>query len=184
MARPRSAAAVVCNVGIHQAVERAPVGSDIAGRSAQPWKNGQLGHSFSLWERFKLVFSAGDNLTCDFRECWRSARSLFGRRSSSTESSHSSHGGSWHTNQSGRRGTSLRWRRSPQPSSPHAADPHPPASTGWRKPLLVLRCRRPARGKLCLCHTMMISEGSLPGAKLCWLIYRSSGGGSHSGRRA
>ena len=154
MARPRSAAAVVCNVGIHQAVERAPVRSDIAGRSAQPEEimgTVQIGVRYS-----RRCCSA--NLTCDFRECWRSARSLFGRRSSSTESSHSSHGGSWHTNQSGRRGTSLRWRRSPQPSSPHAADPHPPASTGWRKPLLVLRCRRPARGKLCLCHTMILSQ--------------------------
>ena len=53
MARPRSAAAVVCNVGIHQAVERAPVGSDIAGRSAQPWKNGQLG--------ILLVYGNGSN---------------------------------------------------------------------------------------------------------------------------
>ena len=46
MARPRGAAAVVGNVSIHEAVERAPVGSDIPGNGTQPGRTPtvRLGH--------------------------------------------------------------------------------------------------------------------------------------------
>ena len=181
MARPRSAAAVVCNVGIHQAVERAPVRSDIAGRSAQPSR--QLG-TLLVYGNGSNWCSVGDVavltspaifasvgalraalLAAEVRA--RSRRILrtvgAGTRIKVVAAAHLCVGDGARSPVVPTQQTLIRW--------------HPLVGVilSWCSVAGALP------GTNGVCHTILISEGPLPGAKivLVHLSHRSWGGRSH-----